>query len=332
MAIYQKVDERMFKSAKCITRHPEIILSHKDCPYRSALTFNAAAVKKDGKYIMVFRNDVGDHDAQKLDPRTNLGLALSNDGLHWKVTDEPIWEVHTDEINRVYDPRLTIIDGRYYLCFAMDTKHGIRGGIAVSDDLKTFEILSLSTPDNRNMVLFPEKINGKYVRLERPMPMYGHNRFDIWLSESPDLVYWGNSKLVLGAEDVPYCNDKIGPAAPPIKTDKGWLTLFHSVDIDDTRGKNGWEPTWKKRYVIGIMLLDLKDPSRVVGMSKLPLMVPETEIELKGGFRDNVLFPCALIPEDDGTIKIYYGVGDAIVCLATAKLTDLLALCTEPRK
>jgi beta-1,4-mannooligosaccharide/beta-1,4-mannosyl-N-acetylglucosamine phosphorylase len=206
--------------------------------------------------------------------------------------------------------------------------------MATTKDLKNFEVKSISVPENRNMVLFPEKINGKYVRLERPMPVYsrGGDKFDIWLSESPDLVYWGNSKLVLATEDVPYCNDKIGPGAPPIKTDKGWLIIFHSVDVDPNRGKNGWEAAWRKRYVIGVALLDLEDPSKVIGMSKKPLIVPEGYWETEEGFRTNALFPCGMLLEDDNIVRIYYSAGDAIVRMASAKLEDLLALCTEPRK
>lgn len=331
MANYKKLDEKLFTTAKCISRYPENILSYKDVPYRSALTFNAAVIKEKDRYTMIFRNDAGDYENKILDPITNLGLAFSKDGIKWCVEKDPVWAIHDEEIHRIYDPRLTVIEGRYYLCFAADTKHGIRGGIAVSDDLKNFEILSLSTPDNRNMVLFSEKINGKYVRLERPMPVYGHDKFDIWMSESPDMIHWGNSKLVLGTEHVPYCNDKIGPAAPPIKTEKGWLTLFHSVDIDETRGKNGWEDVWQKRYVIGIMLLDLNDPSKVIGMSKSPLMVPEVDIELKDGFRDNALFPCATVLEENGTLRIYHSAGDAVVRMATANVNDLIALCSEKK-
>lgn len=331
MANYKKLDEKLFTTAKCINRYPENILSYKDVPYRSALTFNAAVIKEKDRYTMIFRNDAGDYENKILDPITNLGLAFSKDGIKWQVEKEPVWAIHDEEIHRIYDPRLTVIEGRYYLCFAADTKHGVRGGIAVSEDLKKFEILSLSTPDNRNMVLFSEKINGKYVRLERPMPVYGHDRFDIWMSESPDMVHWGHSKLVLGAEHVPYCNDKIGPAAPPIKTEKGWLTLFHSVDIDETRGKNGWEDVWQKRYVIGIMLLDLNDPSKVIGMSKSPLMVPEIDIELKDGYRDNALFPCATVLEEDGALRIYHSAGDAVVRMATANVKDLIALCSEQK-
>ncbi|MBQ0125183.1 MAG: glycosidase, partial [Clostridiales bacterium] len=185
-----------------------------------------------------------------------------------------------------------------------------------------------------NMVLFPEKINGNYVRLERPMPVYsrGDTYFDIWLSESPDLVYWGKSRLVLATEDVPFCNNKIGPSAPPIKTPAGWLTTFHSVDVDPTRGKNGWEAAWRKRYVVGLCLLDLNDPSKVIGMYKRPIISPEGDIETKYGYRANALFPCGMLLEDDGTVKIYYSAGDAVVMLAEAKVDDLIALCTEPRK
>ena len=335
MKEFVKLDESLFKTEKCITKYPEPVLTYKDVPYRSALVFNAAALKlENNKYVMIFRNDVGDYDKKTLDYYvTNLGIAYSDDGINWEVAPEPVWEMHTDEIYRIYDPRLTYLEGRFYLCFAMDTKHGVRGGIAVSDDLKKFEIISLSTPDNRNMVLFPEKIDGKYVRLERPMPVYsfGYDKFDIWLSKSPDLVHWGESELVLGTEHVPYSNDKIGPAAPPIKTDKGWLTIFHSVDTDLSRGKNGWEETWKKRYSVGIMLLDLNDPTKVIGMSKKPLIVPETYWETKEGYRTNVLFPCAMILEDDNMVKIYCSASDTVVCLATAKLEDLLALCTEEK-
>ena len=339
MGTWKQLDESLFTTASCITRYPEPVLSYKDVPYKSALTFNAGVLKKDGKYIMIFRNDVGDYNAQRLFPDengniTNLGLAFSDDGIHWNVEPEPCFNLHNDAIIRAYHPRLPWLDNESCICFAVDTRHGVCGGMAVSKDLKTFDIKSISVPDNRNMVLFPEKINGNYVRLERPMPVYsrGGHVFDIWLSESPDLVYWGKSRLVMGTEDVPFCNDKIGPGAPPIKTDKGWLIIFHAVDVDPERGKNGWEPAWKKRYVIGIALLDLKDPSKVIGMSKRPLIVPEGFYEREYGFRANALFPCGMLLEDDKTVRIYYSAGDAIVRLATAKLDDLLALCSEPRK
>ena len=320
-----------YKSSGVIHKLDRPVLTRHDVPYNAALVFNAGVTKFNGKYIMIFRNDYGDFDAHKL-TGTNLGLAESTDGINWTVSEKPCFALKTDEIDRAYDPRLTVIDGVCYMCFAVDTKHGVCGGIAQTEDFENFDVISISAPDNRNMVLFPEKINGNFVRLERPMPVYSRwhqDRFDMWLSESPDLVYWGKSRLVMAVEDVPYANDKIGPAAPPIKTDKGWLTTFHAVERDNTLGKNGWEDKWQKKYYGGICLLDLENPSKVLGIYKEPLIVCEEDFELRDGFRQNAIFPGGMIAEDDGTVKIYYGASDTVECVATANIDDLVTLCLE---
>ena len=329
-------------SAPCIKKVEKPVLTKDDIPYDASLIFNAGVAKYNGKYVMVFRNDYGPSEQTfpQVRFRTSLGFATSDDGVNWKVRESTIFDSKDlapgSEITRLYDPRITVIEGKPYLCMAMDTRHGVRGSIAeVVGDFEGVKIISSSAPDNRNMVLFPEKINGKYVRLERPFPVYsrgGKDRFDLWLSTSPDLVYWGETELVLAVEDVPFANDKIGPAAPPVKTEKGWLTTFHAVDIDPNRGKNGWENTWKKRYCAGIMLLDLNDPSKIVGMCKTPLIAPENYYETEEGFRQQVIFPGGMILEDNGEVKIYYGASDTVECLATAHVDDLIALCTEPRK
>lgn len=333
-------------SSTVIERHPQNpILSAKDIPYEAGLVFNAGITKYQGRYVMVFRNDYGcnkqdfeDFAAGKRDyPRlkTNIGLAYSKDGVNWEVQPKPCFSLNDEEYSRAYDPRLTVIDGRVYMCFAVDSKHGILGGIAVTDDFQKWEILHMTVPDNRNMVMFPEKIGGMYYRLERPFPVYSQygagDKFDIWISNSPDVRYWGNSKLLLGVEHVPYANDKIGPAAPPVKTKKGWLTTIHTVDRDPSRGRNGWEAKWPKRYCAGLILLDLNDPTKVVAMSKKPLLVPEAPYETEDGFRTNVIFPGGMILEDSGEVKIYYGASDTFTCLATAHVDDLLKLCDSPR-
>lgn len=321
------------KSSQFITRVPQNpILSAKNVPYDANLIFNAGVTKFHGQYVMVFRNDYGYMGKNNFEG-TNIGVAYSNDGIQWDVQQKPCFKLQDEEITRAYDPRLTVIDGKCYMCFAADTRHGIRGGIAATEDFENFDILYMSVPDNRNMVLFPEKVNDQFVRLERPFPVYsrgGLDRFDVWLSKSPDLKYWGDSSLVLAVENVPFANDKIGPAAPPIKTKKGWLTTFHSVDIDPARGKNGWEDSWKKRYCAGIMLLDLKDPSKVIGMSKEPLIAPEIIYE-KEGFRNDVIFPGGMILEDSGEVKIYYGAADTVECLAVADVDELISLCIHKK-
>lgn len=317
-------------SHPCISRYPlNPILTGKDVPYPSDLVFNAGVIPFRGGYAMVFRNDYGYLQRASFSG-TNLGLALSPDGIHWQVESQPVFSIKDEEIRRAYDPRLTVIDGEIYMTFAVDTRHGLRGGIARTDDLRHFELISLTVPDNRNMVLFPEKWNGMYMRLERPMPVYsrgGKDRFDIWWSESPDLIHWGNARLVAGVEDFPFANDKIGPGAPPVRTEQGWLALTHTVDIDPERGKNGWEDRWIKRYCAAVMLLDLNEPWKMIGCSRVPLLAPETDYEVRDGFRTNVIFPTAALPMPDGKMRIYYGAADTVIALAEAKTEDLVSLC-----
>ena len=320
------------KGNPVVRRHPaNPVLAKDGVPYPASLIFNAGVCKYEGRYVMVFRNDHGGSPETKGGfAGTNLGLAFSRDGVRWDVEPAPCWQVRDEEVRRVYDPRLTVCEGRVYLCFAMDTAHGVRGGIAVTEDFHRYRILSLSAPDNRNMVLFPERVAGRYARLERPFPVYGRggrDRFDIWYGDSPDLAYWGGHELVLGVEHVPFANDKLGPAAPPVRTRRGWLTTFHAVDRDNTRGKNGWEDRWQKRYCAGIMLLDPERPWKVIGLSRGPLLAPEAPYEVDGGFRNHVIFPGGMLLEDSGEVKIYYGAADTVECLATAHVDDLLALC-----
>lgn len=341
-------------SAPVVRRHPaNPVLRPEQVPYPASLVFNAGVCRFQGRYVMVFRNDYGatKHDYENNGPRlrgTNLGIAFSSDGVTWDIAPKPMLALEQarelcrpllagrdpqQEIGRLYDPRLTVLGGRVYMCCAVDTKHGLRGGVAVTDDFEKWELLCLSQPDNRNMVLFPEKIGGRFARLDRPMPVYsrGKDRFDTWYSSSPDLRDWGDHTLVLAVEDVPFANDKTGPAAPPVKTRRGWLTTFHAVDRDDTRGKCGWESKWTKRYSAGLMLLDLHDPRKVVGLCRTPLLAPEAayETDEAGGFRGHVIFPGGMILEDSGEVKIYYGGADTVECLATAHVDDLLKLC-EP--
>lgn len=322
-----------FSSSDILRRYAgNPVLAASDVPYASDLVFNAGVAKFGGRYVMVFRNDYGWRGRPDGFEGTNLGLAFSDDGLHWRVEERPCWQWHDDEVVRVYDPRLTVLDGKCWITFALDTRHGVRGGLGVTDDFENFEIVHLTAPDNRNIVLLPRLIEGELVRLERPMPVYsraGRDRFDIWLSRSPDGRRWASPELVLAVEDVPFANDKIGPAAPPVWAERGWLTTFHAVRRDESREKNGWEDRWQKQYFAGIMLLDPNNPSKVIGLSRRPLIAPEAAYETEGGFRNDVVFPTGMILEDDGEVRIYYGAADTVMCLATAQLDELLSLC-EP--
>jgi beta-1,4-mannooligosaccharide/beta-1,4-mannosyl-N-acetylglucosamine phosphorylase len=350
-----------FAEAGVLTRHPENpLLTRHDVDYPCSLLFNAGIAKFQGRYVMVFRNDFGPVNRKEFAERgfegTNLGLAFSPDGVHWKVEPKPCITLETardliaplmpgknpeTELRRFYDPRLTVIDGRLYMCFAIDTVNGLRGGIAVTDDLDRWEVLSASVPDNRNMVLFPETIGGRFVRLERPVNTSGgldlnDSSARMWMSYSPDLRHWGFSQHMLANSDIPFSNCKIGPGAPPIRTDKGWLTTFHAVWRDDERGRNGWSTGWPKIYMAGLMLLDLENPYKIIGFCDQPLLAPTAWYETGNsvpagsdfdGFREDVIFPGGMLLEDDGEVKIYYGAADTVECLATANVDDLLALC-----
>jgi len=331
-----------------LTRHSaNPVLTHRDCPFPATTVFNAGVAHYAGRYVMLFRNDYGRWGDARFDG-TNLGLATSQDGLKWTVHPKPVLDEEKAReglahlyparfgrnfIRRIYDPRLSIVEGRALLCFAADTAHGICGVIAETDDFESYRFLSMSAPDNRNMVLFPERIGGEFVRLERPFPVYMRENpeaFPIWISRSRDLIAWGSNRPVLGADEVPYVNSKIGPAAPPVRTRAGWLTPIHGVRKDEGRRLHGWESRgWYKTYYAGLALLDLEDPSRVIGLMRQPLLSPEVSYEHEG-FRGDVIFPCGMIhDESSGELRLYYGAADSVIALATGHVDELISAC-EP--
>jgi beta-1,4-mannooligosaccharide/beta-1,4-mannosyl-N-acetylglucosamine phosphorylase len=321
------------------------VLTASQVPYSSDCVFNAGVVRWQGEYLMMFRNDFGYEGGSNFSG-TNLGLARSEDGLSWQVDVKPVLTAEriremwahshnprfgAEEIRRVYDPRLTAVEGRLLIALAMDTPHGVLGVIAETEDFSDYQLHAVTTPDNRNMVLFPERIDGRFWRLERPFPIYGRGHpeaFDIWISSSPDLRFWGDSRLLLGSEEVPFANSKIGPAAPPLKTASGWLTTIHSVFKDPDNPLKAWGEIWIKRYDAGLILLDLDNPSRVIGMMRKPLLTPETDYELEG-FRGSVIFPCGLLLHGEEEVRLYYGAADTVIGLATGNLSELIEAC-EP--
>jgi beta-1,4-mannooligosaccharide/beta-1,4-mannosyl-N-acetylglucosamine phosphorylase len=322
------------KTSSIIRRHPlNPIFSPDNVPYPSVIAYNAGVTKYQGQYVMVFRTDYNWNEQEQKAIGFQIGVAYSDDGItNWHVHPKPILEFEGGaDVRGSMDPRLTVLEGRLYITYAQFTGHGYRGTIAVTDDFEKIEIVHQTVPDNRNLVLFPERIDNRYFRHERPFPIDSRSQrlYDIWISESPDLVYWGRSELLLCVEDIPYANERIGAGSPPVRTDHGWLSIFHAVDVDPSRGKNGWEDRWYKRYTAGVMLQDLKDPRNVIAYSKEPLLVPDPDIpyETKEGFRTNVIFPGGLILEDIGEVRIYYGATDTVECLATCQLDDLIDFC-----
>jgi len=314
--------------AGCIKRFPgNPIISPEDIPFPCKNVYNPAACKQGDDYVLILRVD-------QPDGRQCLGLARSKDGIKFKIDREPVMVPDENEFGHINDPRITFIDGWYYLTYCSDPagerlrEEGIYLCIARTRDFKGWERIYRSQPDNRNAVIFPEKIDGKYVRLDRPFRRGYRTEigYDMWLSTSPDMKFWGEHKLVLSHYDVEWGSHKIGPAAPPLKTTEGWLVFFHGAFLSDVN-QTGWKK-WScgncKVYSAGLMLLDLDEPWKIKAIKKTPVLVPHTDYEMNPVYRPNVIFPCGIIPETDGEIKIYYGASDYSIALATANIKDLL--------
>ncbi|MFW6259470.1 MAG: glycoside hydrolase family 130 protein [Tangfeifania sp.] len=296
------------------------ILTKNDVPYEVATVHNAGVTKFNGEYMMLFRS-------HKHNGRSILGLARSKDGYNFSVDEKPFMtpakqgDFAEYEAFGIEDPRITFIDGEYLISYSAYSKHGVRIGLAKTKDWKTVERFALITEaDYRNVVVFPEKFNGLYARLDRPHSEI--SPWSMWISYSPDLKYWGESKLILKPEPYHWDEMKIGPGAPPVKTERGWLNIYHGVF-----------PTMDGSvYRLGVALHDLNDPSKIIGVGDDWILQPEEPYELTG-YVHNVVFTCGAVPEYDGTLKLYWGAADSVMCVGTANISELVDLCfTNSRK
>lgn len=274
--------------------------------------FNSAVVPWGDEFIGVFRADT-------TITTPNLHVGHSKDGINWEIEPESIdWRDENGEpftSTYYYDPRVTWIEDAYYVVWCTED-HGPVLGMGKTQDFKSFTRLpNITLPFNRNGVPFPRKVNGKYLMFNRPSDD-GHTPFgDIWLSESPDLIYWGNHKHVMArGTNVWWESTKIGAGNVPIETDEGWLVFYHGV----INTCNGYV------YSFGAMLCDLEDPSKVLYRGREYLITPEKDYETVG-FVPNVCFPCATLADaDTGRIAIYYGAADTYVALAFTTVDDVI--------
>ncbi len=290
------------------------ILTKEDIPYKVETVHNAAVVKYDGKYVMLFRSHLDNG-------RCILGLADSDDGFNFTARPQPFMTPSSDGVFAEYeaygveDPRITFLEGAYYITYSAYSKHGVRIALAKTHDFQSVQRVALITQaDYRNTVLFPEKINGRYVRLDRPHSDI--SPWAIWVTFSEDLKYWGDSQVVMKPVTYHWDEMKIGPGAPPIKTDKGWLSIYHGV-----------YPTMDGSvYRLGVALHKLDDPAKIIAVGDRWILTPEDPWEL-AGYVHNVVFSCAAVPEDDGTVKIYWGGADTVMCAGTANINELVDFC-----
>ncbi len=290
------------------------ILTKDDVPYPVATVHNAGVIKFEDRYIMIFRS-------HKLNGRSILGKAESKDGYNFIVDKTPFMLPATEGMFKEYeeygveDPRIICLDGEYLITYSAYSRNGVRIGLAKTKDFQSIERISLITEaDYRNVVIFPEKFNGLYARLDRPHSEI--SPWSIWISYSPDLKYWGESKLIMRPLQYHWDEMKIGPGAPPIKTSRGWLSIYHGVF-----------PTMDGCiYRLGLALHDLLDPSKIIAVGDDWILQPEAPYEVTG-YVHNVVFCCAAIPEDDGSIKIYWGGADSVICVGTANIEELVDHC-----
>ncbi len=265
--------------------------------------FNSAVMPFGDGFVGVFRGE-------QRDGIPHVYFGRSKDALHWEFDPEKIdFRDATGESFQplyAYDPRLVRVEDTYYIIWCQDM-YGAAIGMAETKDFTSFTRLENPfLPYNRNAVLFPRKINGNFVMLSRPCDN-GHTAFgDIFVSESPDMVYWGRHRHVMGRGERWWENLKIGGGAAPIETDKGWLMFYHGV----VNTCNGYV------YSVGAAILDIDEPSRVLHRCGNYILTPEEWYEERG-FVPNVCFPCATIHDSEtGRIALYYGCADSYVGVA----------------
>ena len=288
------------------------ILTHEDVPFLCNAVYNPGAAKVGNKYVLLPRVEDGKRD-------NRLHVAWSDNGIDFTIEPEPIAlpfsEEHAPWEKHLYDPRITLLEGWHYVTYCAQTMGELfRIGLFRTKEFKTFERFPYITqPWTRNCALFPEKIKGQYARFDRTM--MGDEVLN-FVSYSPDLIHWGNSQLIEITTQTWFRN-KWGCGPAPIKTSDGWLMIFHGV----------WQAI-APVYRLGVALLDLDEPHRVVAQYPNFIMTPRKVYERVGEV-NNCVFCNGAVVEDNGEIKVYYGAADTSICLAYGTIKSLVSACLE---
>jgi beta-1,4-mannooligosaccharide/beta-1,4-mannosyl-N-acetylglucosamine phosphorylase len=295
-------DEVVWRSA----RNP--ILTRDAVPNTNSI-FNSAVVRFGGGFAGVFRCD----DTAR---RMALHAGMSEDGVAWRIEPERIQfaceDAEIGEFIYGYDPRVCWLEDRYWVTWC-NMYHGPTIGVGYTHNFEVFyQLENAFLPYNRNGVLFPRRIGGRYAMLSRPSDR-GHTPWgDIFYSESPDMVHWGHHRHVM-APAWGWQATKVGAGPTPIETEEGWLLLYHGV----LTSCNGFV------YSMGAALLDLEEPWKVRTRTRPYLLNPREMYECVGDV-PNVVFPGAAVVDRSGRMAIYYGAADTVTCLAFARLDEVL--------
>lgn len=299
------------------SRHPaNPILTAANWPYAANSVFNAGATQlPNGDTLLLARVE----DRRGV---SHLTAARSADGItDWRVDPRPTMlslpESCPEEIWGIEDPRIVWLDDlqRFAITYTAYSRLGPMVALALTEDFKTFERRGpIMSPEDKNAAFFPRKFDGRWALIHRPVPNVPGAKAHMWLSFSPDLKHWGDHMVLLEARDGAYWDaGKIGLAPPPIETPEGWLIMYHGVRFTPAGAL----------YRLGLALLDLEDPRRVLRRGEEWVFHPEEQYERVGDVAD-VVFPCGTIVHGD-ELRVYYGAADTSIALATAKISDLLA-------
>ncbi len=308
--------------------HNPVLLPDPASPWECYNVFNPSVIHHNGLFHMHYR-------AQGLDWISRIGYAVSTDGLHWNRLREPVLSpVDGSDSRGVEDPRVVEIEGVFYMTYtaygreffgsgkATHLGGGILPMIARSENLITWERLGPMTvgEDNKDHVLFPRKINGRFAALHRRWPQ-------VWLAYSDDLRTWRPDEMapIYGPRPENWWDaTSVGNNGPPIETAHGWLCLNHgyTVEIEQGGGSLNRAQQVLRVYRLGVILLDLDDPTKVIHRPKEPIFWPEELWELRGDV-PNVVFSNTN-PVVEGSVYVYYGGGDHVIGMATCSLSDLV--------
>lgn len=244
---------------------------------------------------------------------SHLRVARSRDGIHFTVDDRPAIAPGLEiEEYGVEDPRATLIDGVWYITYVSVSRWGITTSLASTTDFRSFERRGvIFLPDHKDVVLFPERVRGKFAALTRPMPHTFSRIVGIWIAFSDDLLAWGQHQAVCLPRPEHWDELRTGASAVPFRVAEGWLELYHGVDHDT-------------HYAMGALLLDADDPRLVLARSPRPILAPEEAYEVRGLFNDTI-FSCGHLDLGDGRIRMYYGAADSVVAAADFEIRKIVA-------
>lgn len=297
------------------TRHSaNPIIQARNLPYQANAVFNAAATRYGDDTLLLMRVE----DRRGL---SHLTAARSRDGVtDWRIDARPTLpadpEKHPEEIWGIEDPRITRVDDLdlWVVLYTAYSRSGPLVSLATTRDFQTFERKgAVMPPEDKDAALFPARFNGRWAMLHRPVSGFAGVGAHIWISFSPDMKHWGDHQMLLPARKGGWWDaNKVGLSPPPLRTEKGWLILYHGVR--NTAGGC--------IYRLGLALLDLENPTRLVARGDEWVFAPEKAYEIVGDV-DKVVFPCGWVADGDD-VRLYYGGADKCIALATARVSELL--------